>query len=122
FDPRRVIWFGGQSVGETRRQFEALREDRRYQAVLLLTDETSMDMARDGAISGSAGSASPGGPLYLVHLGGALAAGYDDATLAAIQASGGGVATSVEEVFASFASTARPGFLAEGGGYRFTLE
>jgi putative PEP-CTERM system integral membrane protein len=50
---------------------------------------------------------SPEAPVWMVHLGGHLAPGYDDATLAAIQKSGGGVASSVAEALNRFAAFER---------------
>jgi putative PEP-CTERM system integral membrane protein len=58
----------------------------------------------------------------MVHLGGALAPGYDDATLETIQRRGGGVVTGVEEAFTRLAGTsADPGDLGWADGYRFRV-
>jgi putative PEP-CTERM system integral membrane protein len=73
-------------------QFLDLRGDTQYDAVLMLTDAGSYELTADRPQA----LAMPA-PLWLVHLGG-LQPTYDDATLAAIQNSGGGVATQAQEV------------------------
>jgi putative PEP-CTERM system integral membrane protein len=54
----------------------------------------------------------PDAPVWMVHMGGGFPLGYDDATLEAIQASGGGVAGDVTEALTRLAA-AREG--AQGG-------
>lgn len=78
---------------EILRQFNQLRGDTRYDAVVMLTDEGNYELTDE-----KAEIAQQSAPLWMVHLGQRLPAAYDDATLEAIQSSGGGVSTSVEEV------------------------
>ncbi|MES2643323.1 MAG: TIGR02921 family PEP-CTERM protein [Myxococcota bacterium] len=89
-----VLWYGSLLPDEMLAQYDVLRADQRYDAVLLLTDAGTYDFAA----TVPRGVPETGGPLWMVHLGGALAPAYDDAVLEAIQRSGGGVATSVAEV------------------------
>jgi putative PEP-CTERM system integral membrane protein len=90
-DPAKIIYFGGQNPGELIAQFQALRGDRDYDAVLVLTDGSGYELgAGDFEIS------VPDAPVWMIHLGDELSIGYDDPTLQAIQASGGGVATDVD--------------------------
>lgn len=91
-DPDKIFFFGGQDAAALVAQFETLAGDRHYDAVLVLTDDTGFGLYGLGI-----DVAVPSAPLWIVHLGGRNPAGYDDPTLEAIQASGGGVAGSVEE-------------------------
>jgi putative PEP-CTERM system integral membrane protein len=61
--------------------------------------------------------------LSMVHLGGSLAAAYDDATLESMQRSGGSAFSSLADAWALFAQTqqATPGFLMQRNGYQFSL-
>lgn len=103
FDPATVQYFGGHRLGALLRQFAALRRDHSYRAVVVLTDDGSMDFADDkDAI------ADFSAPVFFVHLGGGLAAGYDDATLATMQRRGGSAVTSIKEAFARIAAAAAP--------------
>jgi putative PEP-CTERM system integral membrane protein len=117
FDARGVVYYGGQDPAELVDQLEALRGDTRYDGVVVLTDEGGFDLA--GA---KRQPRDLGAPLWMVHLGGDLAPGYDDATLETIQKRGGGVTTSVEEAFARLAARATdPGDLGWADGYRWRL-
>jgi putative PEP-CTERM system integral membrane protein len=73
---------------------------------LVLTDGTGYELG-----GGEIAVPIPDAPVWMVHLGGDFSLGYDDATLEAIQASGGGVAGGVEEALARLA-----GDLADGVG------
>lgn len=90
-DPAKILYYGGQNAAELIAQFEALRNDRQYQAVLVLTDGTGYELGQS-----EAAPAVPNIPVWIVHLSGAIPLGYDDQTLEAIQASGGGVAGDME--------------------------
>ena len=59
----------------------------------------------------------PNAPVWMVHLDGRFPIGYDDATLQAIQASGGGTAGSVDEALTRL--LAANGDIV--GGYAFTV-
>lgn len=98
FDPRDVVYFGGQDPVALVADFQRLAGDTRYDAVLFLTDEGSYDLARDGEAPRDVGA-----PVWFVHVGGRLPLGYDDGTLALIEQSGGGVSTSLPEAFAALA-------------------
>ena len=98
FDPRTLTFRGGQSPAELLAQYAALAGDRDYDAVVVVTDGQGYELGEPTAEAGAAIVA--GAPLWLVHLGDALPVGYDDATLAAIQASGGGVAGGIAEALA----------------------
>jgi putative PEP-CTERM system integral membrane protein len=90
--PSSLLYFGGQNPAEILEQFSRLNgpsddsPGREYQAIIVLTDGSAYEL----------GPASytlpvPSAPVWMVHLGSAIPLGYDDGTLEAIQASGGGV-------------------------------
>lgn len=107
FDPRDVVYFGGQDPVALVSDFQRLAGDTRYDAVLFLTDEGSYDLARDTAAPRDLGA-----PVWFVHVGGQLPLGYDDGTLALLERSGGGSSTSLPEAFASLALSRLPDVVA----------
>jgi putative PEP-CTERM system integral membrane protein len=94
FDPGDVLYYGGQNAAELLTQFDALHTGQDYDAILVLTDGSGYELSNGDAISQEV--PIPGAPVWMVHLGG-FPLGYDDATLEAIQASGGGAVSDVEE-------------------------
>jgi putative PEP-CTERM system integral membrane protein len=85
------------------RQFTQMRGDTRYDGILLVTDESSYELSdnsKDVPVMPA--------PLWVVHLG-SLPPAYDDATLKAIQESGGGVCTEISEVLQRQATKAALG-------------
>jgi putative PEP-CTERM system integral membrane protein len=95
-----TVGFGGQNAAELLAQFEQLQEGKSYDAVLVVTDGTGYELG-----AGDIPLQVPEMPIWMVHLGGGFPLGYDDPTLQAIQASGGGVASSLEEALARYAAT-----------------
>lgn len=91
FDPRQLTYYGLIQYKEMLRQFAQLRGDTAYDGVLLITDEGSYELSND-----STDIPQMPAPLWMVHLG-KLPRAYDDATLQAIQVSGGGATTNVQE-------------------------
>ncbi len=116
FDPAKVLYYGGQKAGDLLQQFGTLRAGRTYRAILVLTDDGSLDLAddRDPVRDFAA-------PVYLVHLGGVLPPGYDDATLATLQKRGGAAVTTVSQAFVELAAASLPGFSGLDEGYLFTV-
>ncbi len=100
FESDNILYFGGQNAAELLAQFDTLSEGEVYDAVLVLTDGSGYELGYDGTEV-----PVPNQPVWLVHLGGEFPLGYDDATLEAIQASGGGIAGSVAEAFTRLASS-----------------
>ncbi|MFI0606441.1 MAG: TIGR02921 family PEP-CTERM protein [Anaerolineae bacterium] len=92
--PEQLLAFGGQDPAELLRQLRDLAPEGRHDVVLVLTDDSPYRLG--GAASAPADGWS-GGPIWLVHLGDGMPLGYDDGTLDAVLASGGGVAGSVDE-------------------------
>jgi len=97
-DPEQVFYFGGQNAAELLAQFEELNAGQAYDLVLVLTDGSGFELGQS-----EAKIQTPDAPVWLVHLGGGFPLGYDDSTLQAIQASGGGAAASVDEALARYA-------------------
>lgn len=104
FNPGKIIFYGTIQPKDMLRQFTTLRGDTSYDAVLLVTDEGSYELSDD-----SSDLPKMAAPLWMVHLGGVLPPAYDDATLKAIQDSGGGVSTEVSEVLQRLATQAKLG-------------
>jgi putative PEP-CTERM system integral membrane protein len=111
--PRDLEYYGGQSLRELLEQFESARGDRAYDAVLVLTDDGSYELARDGTLRRRGPD-----PLWLVHLGGALPPAYDDDTLQAVRKSRGGIAVSVTDALQQIAARSKDATVA--AGYRFS--
>jgi len=102
-DMAEMLYFGGQNPAEMLAQFGSLRTGRPYDAILVLTDDSSYTKPPEGLAV-----PVPDAPLWMVHLGGAFPPGYDDDTLQALQASGGGAAASIEEALARLAAGRAP--------------
>ena len=87
-----LFYHGGQQGGDLLQQFDELRGDAAYDAILVLTDGTGY-----GTEVGENVPPPPDAPVWMVHLGGQYGIGYDDGTLDLMLASGGGVVGSVEQ-------------------------
>jgi len=98
FDPDAVMYYGGQNAAELLVQFDALHAGQEYDAILVLTDGSGYELS-----DGDTEVPIPDAPVWMVHIGGDFPLGYDDATLEAIQASGGGAAGSLEEALTRLA-------------------
>jgi len=90
--PNQIDYFGGQNAAELLEQFFALSKGRSYDALFVLTDGTGFQLGGE-----SVDLPVPNAPVWMVHIDGDFPYGYDDATLQVIQASGGGVAGSLNE-------------------------
>jgi putative PEP-CTERM system integral membrane protein len=102
-DANEILYYGGQNAAQLIAQFEQLRQengDREYDAVILLTDGSGYELG-DSEIE----LTIPGAPVWVVHLGGEIPLGYDDQTLEAIQASGGGVTGDLPSALSRMAVT-----------------
>ncbi len=92
FDSAGIVYFGGQNAAELLAQFAELSADQQYDGVLVLTDGSGYEL-------GASDVALPAidTPIWLVHLNSDIPLGYDDATLEAIQSSGGGVVGDLDQ-------------------------
>jgi putative PEP-CTERM system integral membrane protein len=100
FDPDNILYFGGQNAAELLLQFDVLQTGAAYDAIFVLTDGSGYELTSENI----GDVPIPEAPLWMVHLDGDFPLGYDDDTLEAIQASGGGVAGSVDESLARLAA------------------
>ncbi len=103
-DQDALIFYGRQSVSELLSQFEALRSREALDAVIVLTDRGAFELEKDNQTPYTASA-----PLWLVHLGGRISAGYDDHTLEHIQRSKGGVVDAVQKPFAAMSAAQKHG-------------
>jgi putative PEP-CTERM system integral membrane protein len=92
FDVAKATFYGLLEPRQMLQQFQALRQDATYDAVILITDPGSYELTEN-----SKTVLSMPAPLWVLHLGG-LQPAYDDATLEAIQSSGGSISTNVKEI------------------------
>jgi putative PEP-CTERM system integral membrane protein len=90
-DGDELLYFGGQNPAELLGQFSRLSAGRQYDAILVLTDGSGYDLGPS-----KYSLAVPEAPVWMIHLGSVIPLGYDDGTVEAIQASGGGVVGDVE--------------------------
>lgn len=94
----KLFFFGGQHPAELLAQFAELRGTDRYDALLVLTDAGGYELGESPVALPDLSAQ----PVWFVHLGG-LPLGYDDATLAAMQASGGSATDSLPTALAQIA-------------------
>jgi putative PEP-CTERM system integral membrane protein len=87
-----LFYFGGQNPAQILAQFMELSAGSDYDAILVLTDGSGYELG-----PASYSLPVPEAPVWMVHLESDLPLGYDDGTLEAIQASGGGVTGSIEQ-------------------------
>lgn len=85
-----IQFYGTLQPAEMLEQFASDRAEQPYDAILLITDEGSYELAADQPDFPSLNA-----PLWIVHLGGLLPSAYEDGLLQQLQASHGGVETTV---------------------------
>ena len=93
-----IVYYGGQNAAELISQFEELRSGEIYDAVLVFTDGSGYELGEN-----EIEVPIPAAPVWMVHLSGNLPLGYDDDTLQAIQASGGGVVGDLDQALSRLA-------------------
>lgn len=106
-DFNRIEYLGGQNAGELLVQFAALHAGETYDAIIVITDGSGYELGES-----TVKPPIPNAPVWMVHLGGALPLGYDDATLAALQASGGGVTGNIDDALNRLAVSTNRGLIA----------
>jgi putative PEP-CTERM system integral membrane protein len=92
FDVAKAAFYGLLEPRQMLQQFQTLRQGAAYDAVLLMTDPGSYELTENSNMV-----LSMPAPLWVLHLGG-LQPAYDDATLEAIQSSGGSISTDVQDI------------------------
>jgi putative PEP-CTERM system integral membrane protein len=98
FQPEKVAFYGTIQPEQMLTQFNSLRGDTVYDAVLLLSDEGSYELSKNNKIVPDTPA-----PLWIVHLGG-LPGAYNDGIIKSLQDSGGGVAVDIAEVLQRIAT------------------
>lgn len=93
-----LLYIGGQNAAELLAQYAELVEGQSYDAVLVFTDGSGYELG-ESQVEVPISEV----PVWMVHLGGDIPLGYDDQTLAVIQASGGGVAGTLDEALTRLA-------------------
>ena len=116
-DDRLGPLMGGGSVDGLLQQ--VAETNGRQDLTVLLTDSGAFDLERKNALT-----VQQGGMLSIVHLGGVLAPAYDDATLAALQTSGGSSFATLTEAWQHYLlkATGGPDFLMRRDGYDYVLD
>ncbi|HEY9881023.1 MAG TPA: TIGR02921 family PEP-CTERM protein, partial [Leptolyngbyaceae cyanobacterium] len=97
-DPQKLTFFGSLQLSELLQQFEQLQGSQTYDAVILITDQGSYELAQD-----ETKVPTPTAPLWVLHVGGQLPSAYEDTVLQAIQGSRGGVATDAGDLLQQLA-------------------
>ncbi len=89
-----ILFFGGMNSADLLHQFNELSSNTAYDAVFVLTDDAGYELGEPDIAAPAISR-----PIWMIHFGG-YPIGYDDGTLQAIQASGGGAALSVSDALA----------------------
>lgn len=98
FQPEKATFYGTIQPQEMLAQFNNLRGDTAYDAVLLLSDEGSYELSKNNKTVPTTPA-----PLWMVHLGG-LPGAYNDGIIKSLQDSGGGVGVDIAEVLQRIAT------------------
>ena len=98
FKADKFTFYGSLQTPEMLKQFNQLRGNTSYDAILLLTDAGSYELSKNNKDIPSTPA-----PLWMVH-NGKLPFSYTDGIIKAIQDSGGGVSTSLPEVLQRIAT------------------
>jgi putative PEP-CTERM system integral membrane protein len=91
-EPDHLFYFGGMKAADLLAQFGELYAGETYDAIFVLTDGSGYETGEANVTI-----PMPDAPVWMVHLNGRFPIGYDDETLTAVQASGGGSVTSVTD-------------------------
>jgi putative PEP-CTERM system integral membrane protein len=99
-DPSDIVYFGGQNAAELLIQYDQLHTGQAYNAIIVLTDGSGYELGdSENEVP------IPESPVWILHLDNDIPLGYDDQTLEAIQASGGGVVGELDEALTRLAVT-----------------
>ncbi|NJO30825.1 MAG: TIGR02921 family PEP-CTERM protein [Richelia sp. SL_2_1] len=98
FKADKFTFYGSLQTPEMLKQFNQLREETSYDAILLLTDAGNYELSKNNKEIPTIPA-----PLWIVH-NDELPPAYTDGIIKAIQDSGGGVSTSVPEVLQRIAT------------------
>ncbi len=96
FSSDSLLYFGSTQLYELLFNFSMSKGEKKYDAVFVMTDEGSYDLAKDQLLPLPLNS-----PLWLVHLGG-LPIAYEDQMLETLEQNPGGIALSFEEAYQDY--------------------
>ena len=113
FNVDSMPFYGTLQPADMLTQFAEANQTDEYDAVLLLTDEGTYELAKDKAELPALDA-----PLWIVHLGGDVPSAYEDNLLQAIEASRGGVDTQVLPVLQKIATAEGKATLLDGYSWR----
>lgn len=113
-----LAFYGSLQIDEMVQQFEQAQVREDYDAILLITDRGSYELAQNDI-----DLPIPTAPLWILHLGETLPAAYTDSVLQALQASHGGVATDFQALKQRLATevTGNPTIASLADGYRWQV-
>ncbi|BCL38280.1 TIGR02921 family PEP-CTERM protein [Nostoc sp. MS1] len=98
FLPEKITFYGTIQPQEMLAQFNSLRGNTSYDAVLLVSDEGSYELSKNNKTAPTISA-----PLWMVHLG-RLPGAYNDGIIKSLQDSGGGVGVDIAEVLQRIAT------------------
>lgn len=87
-DINKMMFYGSLQPADMLQQFDVQRGNSSYDAVILLTDEGSYELAKDHTELPDIQA-----PLWIIHVNGKMPSAYEDSLLQALQTSKGGVET-----------------------------
>lgn len=87
FNLDSLAFFGSIDNSQMLQQFQTSKDDKDYDAVLIITDEGSYELSQDSQTIPTMDA-----PLWMIHLGNKLPRAYNDAILQTIQNTNGGIA------------------------------
>ncbi|MGD1897314.1 MAG: TIGR02921 family PEP-CTERM protein [Phormidesmis sp.] len=109
FSAKSTIFYGTLQPAEMLEQFAQQRAERAYDAIILLTDKGSYELAKDKAEIPALSA-----PLWIIHLGGDVPSAYEDTLLQALEDSRGGVDTQVLPVLQKIALAGKEATVLDG--------
>jgi putative PEP-CTERM system integral membrane protein len=113
-DIDKIMFYGSLQPADMLQQFASRRGGNAYDAVLLITDEGSYELAQDKATLPEINA-----PLWIVHLDGKIPTAYEDGLLQSLQASGG-VETEITAALQRFTLEAKANAALDG--YSWTIQ
>lgn len=96
-DNNYLNYFGNEYYLSTLKSYSHTLNQRKYDLILILTDEGSYELIPD-----SISSINSNCPIFLLHLGNSLPAAYSDAAMETIEKSGGKSVLSIDEIINDF--------------------
>lgn len=93
-DTDELVFWGNSSQLKILHQFDSLRKEKKYEGVVLLTDQGDYEISEDSLLPLEFNF-----PVYLIHMDGKLPYAYDDELMETIVNSGGKSYLSINDLF-----------------------